>query len=122
MKCIGETYPHFQKSYFDANARARDTLKRVANPDNIKLHRVDHCSDCGCSLKDIAAQEYESRQVLEKPADYIKRRIIASAQLAGQKVLSHPKLYLHSQKTGERYHRCSSSCFRRKFHGFSDYG
>jgi len=43
------------------------TLKRVTNPDKIKLHRVDRCSGCGSSLKDTTAQAYESRQVFDVP-------------------------------------------------------
>ena len=43
------------------------TLKRVANPDSVELHKVDHCCGCGCSLENIAAQAYESRQVFDVP-------------------------------------------------------
>lgn len=43
-------------------------LKPVEKPDQIILHGVDHCSDCGKSLKGVSALEYEKRQVFDLPS------------------------------------------------------
>jgi transposase len=43
------------------------TLKAVEKPDQIELHRVKKCKRCDASLKEVAAQSYEKRQVFEVP-------------------------------------------------------
>lgn len=43
------------------------TLEPVDNPTHIILHEVDTCQECGRSLKDQAAIDYESRQVHDLP-------------------------------------------------------
>lgn len=44
-----------------------DTLKQVEKPDHTKLHPVTQCSHCHISLEDIAAEQYEKRQVFDIP-------------------------------------------------------
>src|SRR3990172_6132051 len=43
------------------------TLKAVANPDQVELHRVEKCKQCHVSLKEVAVQGHEKRQVFEVP-------------------------------------------------------
>src|SRR4030066_2067514 len=43
------------------------TLKAVAKPDQIELHRVKECKHCHASLEEIAVQGHEKRQVFEVP-------------------------------------------------------
>ncbi len=43
------------------------TLKPVKNPTHTKIHPVRLCQDCGHSLHDRAAIDYESRQVFDIP-------------------------------------------------------
>jgi len=43
------------------------TLKAVANPDQIELHRVKDCKYCHASLDEAAVQGHEKRQVFEAP-------------------------------------------------------
>ena len=42
-------------------------LKPVEKPDQIILHEVNRCADCGESLKKIAVMDYEKRQVFDLP-------------------------------------------------------
>ena len=44
-----------------------DTLKQVEKPDHTKVHPVTQCSHCHISLEDIAAEQYEKRQVFDIP-------------------------------------------------------
>ena len=44
-----------------------DTLKQVEKPDHTKLHPVTQCRHCHRSLEDIAAAQYEKRQVFDIP-------------------------------------------------------
>ena len=43
------------------------TLKMVDNPDQIQIHRVDHCQYCHANLEGIEASGYERRQVTDVP-------------------------------------------------------
>ena len=43
------------------------TLKQVEKPDYTKVHPVTQCSHCHISLEDIAAEQYEKRQVFDIP-------------------------------------------------------
>jgi len=43
------------------------TLKMVENPEHIVPYRVSICKECGHSLKKVAANSYEKRQVFELP-------------------------------------------------------
>lgn len=43
------------------------TLKRVAKPDKVQVHKAQRCPCCSCSLKDVAVENYESRQVFDIP-------------------------------------------------------
>src|SRR4030067_1105226 len=43
------------------------TLKAVANPDQVELHRVKECKHCHVSLEEVAVQGHEKRQVFEVP-------------------------------------------------------
>jgi transposase len=43
------------------------TLKMVAEPDHTQLHPVTECSHCHISLEDVAAEQYEKRQVFDIP-------------------------------------------------------
>ena len=43
------------------------TLKAVAKPDQVELHRVKECMHCHASLEEVAVQGQEKRQVFEVP-------------------------------------------------------
>jgi transposase len=43
------------------------TLKAVAKPDQVELHRVKECRRCHTSLEEVAVQGHEKRQVFEVP-------------------------------------------------------
>jgi transposase len=43
------------------------TLKAVAKPDQVELHRVKDCKHCHASLEEAAVQGHEKRQVFEVP-------------------------------------------------------
>ena len=43
------------------------TLKMVESPDHTQLHPVTQCSHCHISLEDVAADNYEKRQVFDIP-------------------------------------------------------
>ena len=43
------------------------TLKAVAKPDQVELHRVKECKHCHASLEKVAVQGHEKRQVFEVP-------------------------------------------------------
>ena len=43
------------------------TLKMAANPDKVKIHEVECCEGCGCSLKDKRPIDYDRRQVFDIP-------------------------------------------------------
>jgi transposase len=44
-----------------------DTLKQVEKPDHTKVHPVAQCRHCHISLEDVAAEQYEKRQVFDIP-------------------------------------------------------
>ena len=43
------------------------TLQMSETPDHIKIHRVEYCERCGCSLADIPTDGIEKRQVHDVP-------------------------------------------------------
>jgi transposase len=43
------------------------TLKAVSHPDHVKVHRVEICTNCQASLKDVPTKEPERRQVFDIP-------------------------------------------------------
>ena len=43
------------------------TLKAVANPDHVQVHRVKRCDHCLADLEKVEAQSYEKRQVFDIP-------------------------------------------------------
>jgi transposase len=43
------------------------TLKAVAKPNRVEIHRVNECKHCHASLEEIAVQGYEKRQEFEVP-------------------------------------------------------
>ena len=43
------------------------TLKAVAHPEHVQVHRVKRCQHCRASLEEVEVQGYEKRQVFEIP-------------------------------------------------------
>jgi transposase len=43
------------------------TLKAVAHPHYLQIHRVEHCANCHASLEAVEALSYEKRQVFDIP-------------------------------------------------------
>lgn len=44
------------------------------DPDEIKIHNVEQCSQCGASLKDVPAERYIVRQVIDIKVNVIEHR------------------------------------------------
>jgi len=44
-----------------------NTLKAVANPEHVQVHRVKRCQHCRASLEEVAVQGYEKRQMFDIP-------------------------------------------------------
>jgi len=63
---IGERKPGGQ------NGHQGHTLKMVKNPDHIKIHPVDECKNCQCSLTGQKADAIERRQVLDIPPNKLQ--------------------------------------------------
>jgi transposase len=43
------------------------TLKAVARPDHIRVHRLDRCQQCQAPLGEVSVREYAKRQVFDLP-------------------------------------------------------
>lgn len=43
------------------------TLKMVDSPDQVQVHKVDYCQECGAHLPDQTVDNYERRQVFDLP-------------------------------------------------------
>jgi len=48
------------------------TLNMVDHPDNVIVHSIDKCRNCGCSLKDKTSCDVERRQLFDIPPIEIK--------------------------------------------------
>ena len=68
------------------------TLKRSAHPDITLIHSVDACGHCGDSLKDVAAVDRESRQVVDIPP----MKVIVTDHVAETKICPHCKAITHA--------------------------
>ena len=48
------------------------SLKAVEKPEYVKVHRVEHCSQCHISLKRVKADRFEKRQVFDVPRVHVE--------------------------------------------------
>lgn len=83
------------------------TLSLNDNPDEINTHTIDECSKCGASLKDVSAERYIIRQVIDIPKIKVKviehRAEVKNCILCGHKnAAKFPLGLVNTTQYGER--------------------
>jgi transposase len=84
-----------------------NTLRMVANPDTIVVHRVERCRRCGRSLRTKSVLKYDRRQVFEIPPLKVEvtehRAEMKACEGCGEvSVADFPKGITHKVQYGER--------------------
>lgn len=82
------------------------TLYLNENPDEIKIHTIDECSECGSSLKDIPTERYIIRQVIDIPEVKVKvtehRSEVKKCTVCGhENIAKFPKEVVNTTQYGE---------------------